>query len=479
MLMKISLPMAGFLSLLMCHSTFHAWDESVTNQVDPDKIPIHLNQRKYGLGLSGGGMRANAFHLGLLRGLHRKRILRDVKLLSGVSGGSWAAAAYKTAPMDDDTFFNFLDACVKIYDRGAPSGTFCSLLKESQVLDSGRSPNFPHVSLSGRQWQAEISAAALLGEDVPLSDLADPRVGTSAIHRPELILGGTHAVAGSDSRHNIPIEMTRGALYIPVVGCGPGGAYCKPGWLWTLRRFLENPLHRIPLNWMQFRIETGGIRKGAGLDQQPQFSLSDALALSSAVNDAYRSVLEIRKPQKLTMNLTDGGFSDNLALVPLVRRWPVTIILSDASSDTRHFLEDFKTSIAHAKRIYPEQSKRYCFDNKINAEWINRFRMSRESIKMIRCPDSSLHSVFYIKTKSFYDESGFENFLLGRMAGNFLGHPGLHRHWKEQHTFPVDGTVQVALERKQVALYYLYGQFMAEKLYRCIAFPKDSQFSCE
>ena len=50
--------------------------------------------RDVGLALSGGGSRAIAFHLGCLRALRDRRALERVRVISGVSGGSVAAAAY-------------------------------------------------------------------------------------------------------------------------------------------------------------------------------------------------------------------------------------------------------------------------------------------------------------------------------------------------------------------------------------------------
>jgi NTE family protein len=48
---------------------------------------------KIGLALSGGGFRAAAFHLGVLRELHRLGVLDDIDVISCVSGGCIAAGA--------------------------------------------------------------------------------------------------------------------------------------------------------------------------------------------------------------------------------------------------------------------------------------------------------------------------------------------------------------------------------------------------
>lgn len=50
--------------------------------------------RNIGLALSGGGSRAIAFHLGCLRALHDRNLLKRVDVISSVSGGSVIAAIY-------------------------------------------------------------------------------------------------------------------------------------------------------------------------------------------------------------------------------------------------------------------------------------------------------------------------------------------------------------------------------------------------
>jgi predicted acylesterase/phospholipase RssA len=53
-----------------------------------------VQREKLGLALSGGGFRASLFHLGVLRRMAELDILRDVEVLSTVSGGSVVGALY-------------------------------------------------------------------------------------------------------------------------------------------------------------------------------------------------------------------------------------------------------------------------------------------------------------------------------------------------------------------------------------------------
>lgn len=57
-----------------------------------------------GLALSGGGARAMAYHLGCLRALHQAGILKNVRTISAVSGGSVLAALYCSEAGDFEAF---------------------------------------------------------------------------------------------------------------------------------------------------------------------------------------------------------------------------------------------------------------------------------------------------------------------------------------------------------------------------------------
>ena len=51
-----------------------------------------------GIAMSGGGIRSAAFNLGVLHALHENRMLRDVDVMSAVSGGSYAMSWYLLQP---------------------------------------------------------------------------------------------------------------------------------------------------------------------------------------------------------------------------------------------------------------------------------------------------------------------------------------------------------------------------------------------
>lgn len=122
-------------------------------------INIGGQQRRVGLALSGGGFRAAAFHLGVLRKLQSLGLLASIDLLSCVSGGSIAGAFValnwgSPSVLDDlenylatrsiavssviggllDPFESRLDKLAKTYDRDLFKGARLSALRSGPRL---------------------------------------------------------------------------------------------------------------------------------------------------------------------------------------------------------------------------------------------------------------------------------------------------------------------------------------------------------
>lgn len=68
------------------------------------------NNKIIGLALSGGGYRAAAFHVGTLKALNKLGLLKDIDVISSVSGGSITAAYYA---LNKDNFGEFEKSFVK------------------------------------------------------------------------------------------------------------------------------------------------------------------------------------------------------------------------------------------------------------------------------------------------------------------------------------------------------------------------------
>jgi len=89
-----------------------------------------MNDTTIGLALSGGGSRAAAFHLGCLRALHDLDLLRRVRVVSGISGGSLLAALWAYGPAD---FAEFDTVTVALLRRGLLGPTARRALRPSAI----------------------------------------------------------------------------------------------------------------------------------------------------------------------------------------------------------------------------------------------------------------------------------------------------------------------------------------------------------
>ena len=56
---------------------------------EPETAPRKSESKKYYIGISGGGWRALAGHMGAFRALSNHMVLPEVSMLSSVSGGTW------------------------------------------------------------------------------------------------------------------------------------------------------------------------------------------------------------------------------------------------------------------------------------------------------------------------------------------------------------------------------------------------------
>lgn len=79
-------------------------DTNPTSQQEPRPVDL---QGKIALALSGGGYRAAAFHLGVLDYLCHLDMLKQVSLLSTVSGGTFTGAKYTLSQVEGKSFEEF------------------------------------------------------------------------------------------------------------------------------------------------------------------------------------------------------------------------------------------------------------------------------------------------------------------------------------------------------------------------------------
>lgn len=148
--------------------------------------------RDIGLALSGGGFRAVAFHLGCLRALHDRDLLRRVSVVSGVSGGALIAAMWAYGPKD---FGMFEDTVTQLLRTGLQGALIRKALRPMAVMRSSASatrlivsPNRVGPVHNRTEVFARVVADRLFGDRL-MSDVTHTGLGV-VLNATDLCAGG-------------------------------------------------------------------------------------------------------------------------------------------------------------------------------------------------------------------------------------------------------------------------------------------------
>ncbi|SCG58214.1 NTE family protein [Micromonospora echinaurantiaca] len=221
-----------------------------------------------GLALSGGGFRATAFGLGALRALHDRGVLPDVRVVSGISGGSLLTAMWAYGPED---FGEFDSTVTDLLGRGlqmelikrtfTPGRTMTNILSAtSAALPGGK--NRPRQS---SRTEALVDALASRAFGVKeMAQVTHPKLST--------VISATDLSTGNAVRFGSDVSS-----------CSPHGTIIEP----------------VPV--------------------------ADAVAASAAfpvllpqLNRTYTFTRTDGTQHIKTMSMTDGGVYDNLGISPLL-----------------------------------------------------------------------------------------------------------------------------------------------------------------
>ena len=188
-------------------------DHMIQSQPGTDEQPLG----SISLSLSGGGGRAAGFHLGTLAYLDRVKLLKDVSILSSVSGGSHVAAKYaltlKTAPVDEPLHDTFRRFYTEFFDYLMNADLVRRVFKKL-----GDPPERHSTRKSGRQ-NAVLALADIYDETENFLNGArfDVLWGDREIHLKEIILNTTEFKTGLAFRfHKGEFPRRSGNRFIPL-----------------------------------------------------------------------------------------------------------------------------------------------------------------------------------------------------------------------------------------------------------------------
>lgn len=367
-----------------------------------------------GLGLSGGGLRSNAFQLGLLSALHeanatdfskdknklRSTALDNIAYLSSVSGGTWAAAsmmAYKsqrTDVADLTAFFSELKATVIEDRRLARCATGFVTRRDdcpdnaTRILNNSYEPVTdrldkvpwlanPFTMTAGytarEAWRELLLGTHLLGRDRLMNDMVYDPEGDATIRtrddvtgkaghpgntKPFWIINATHsAYSNGNNPQHFNFQITPLGVGT-MADCG-NTRYCG-----FTRRYTG---FFYPFD------------KPGRVSNLPPIAVSHAMAISGAVFPERILGIKLNMfewdfpvpevdpvllgrvrsatnntdatPMRGKYTLADGGHSENLGALALMERGVDLLIISDAGFDDNYTFGDYFTLQGHAKKL--------------------------------------------------------------------------------------------------------------------------------
>jgi len=288
-------------------------------------------QERLGLGLSGGGLRASFFHIGVLAQMAELNLLRHVEVISTVSGGSIIGALYylhvkklleskADADITDQDYVEIVRTIEKDFleatEKNIRMETFSSFAANFKMM-------FLNYSRSDRI--AELYNEWLYQKVLP--GVSNP------IQMRELKI---YPKGGEEDFHPNKHNTDRSAK-VPILVLNATSLNSGRNWQFTAQTMGEpripdddvidkKPIRLLPADGYNDIVPT-----------QQDFPLAHAVAASACVPGLFDPMAvsglynDLEQNQKIRAQLVDGGVHDNQGINVLVRNKCTCFVISDAS----------------------------------------------------------------------------------------------------------------------------------------------------
>lgn len=285
---------------------------------------------KVGLALSGGGFRASFYHLGVLACLAERNVLRDIDVLSCVSGGSIVGACYwlklrqrlkQSPPPTRDDYIRLICELITHFE-----GAVRTDLRRSTQPSVGRAIwNFAH---GGTGVLDPEKSARALEDDFYRPLWGEARPAGAPIQMHELAFKPADhnaALTGSDDfnpgKHNWLRANKVPALIINATTVNTGHAWhFTPTWMGESPWAVHSAADSIGrLEWYEY-----------DLVNRWQMDLSRAVAASACVPMVFEPLRLASHYKDIVVSLVDGGVNDNQGTVALLASDCNVVLVSDA-----------------------------------------------------------------------------------------------------------------------------------------------------
>ncbi len=291
----------------------------------------HKKNERLGLGLSGGGLRASFFHIGVLAQMAELNLLRYVEVISTVSGGSIIGALYylhvkkllesKADPdITDQDYVEIVRTIEKDFlaatEKNIRMATFGNAVANFKMMFL----NYSRSDRIGRLYNEWLYQHVLTGVSAPL-EMRELKI---------FPLGGEENF--HPNKHN-----TDRSAKVPILELNATSLNTGRSWQFTAETMGEPPTPDTDvIDKKSIRLRRADGYKDMVSTQQ-NFSLGNAVAASACVPGLFDPMavsslyFDLEQKEAIRAQLVDGGVHDNQGIEALIRNNCTCFVISDAS----------------------------------------------------------------------------------------------------------------------------------------------------
>ena len=290
--------------------------------------------KKIGLALSGGGLRASFFHIGLLAQMAEQGLLKSVEVISTVSGGSIIGALYYMhlkkclelkvdGDISDQDYIEIIQTIEVDFLKATEKNIRMNILADVRKNFKMKGADYSRSHRIAELYNDLLYQSVLENSDKPI-EMQNLKITPK---------DGSENFNPKDHNHDRIAK-------VPVLVLNATSLNAGRNWQFTARTMGEPRSRETAIE-----VDTKPIRlrraTGNGYQKMPDslqsFKLGDAVAASACVpglfeplpiNDLYYDKSE---NEKITPQLVDGGVFDNQGIESLLTSECTHFIISDAS----------------------------------------------------------------------------------------------------------------------------------------------------
>lgn len=297
--------------------------KEVVNNVKPKQ------QNKLGIGLSGGGFRAALFHIGVLAALAEKDKLKEIEVISCVSGGSIIGAFY---------YLKIKELFESKVDEDIVQEDYILIVKEieNEFLDAVqkniRMRLLTNFSKNVKMWKGEsYSRSNRLGElyeEYFYKPLLTKKTG-SKDNKP-IYMNDLFIIPFGNTKFKLNNDNWKRTNKVPQLILNSTAVNTGHNWQFTASWMGEPPTYISDDFDVKPRLRRMYYENAP--EQYQNFRLGYAVAASSCVPILFQPLVLKGLYKNFNLELIDGGVHDNQGIASILEQECNEIIVSDASA---------------------------------------------------------------------------------------------------------------------------------------------------